>query len=225
MSRYITHSGVMLMASLLGCVQGDSVGNGAAAETAGYDEDAVALGGSNGEGDVDIQPIMDPEATANNGSDPQDQKMSGHDAALLSCPGNGMVAFSASNNVAHVSQGTEALLAYGTTYTNLGGGWVNGGGTFSAPCTGLYTFTVSFVKDAYYNGGTTDDVYVYIKKNNASVGYAWSGEGAGMRGTGTYTVALYLAQGDYVQTFAGSDGGYKRNVQLYNFTGVLVKQP
>ncbi|HYO56273.1 C1q-like domain-containing protein [Archangium sp.] len=148
----------------------------------------------------------------------------GQAALAVYCPSSGIVAFSA-NGTAHVSEGAMTLIGYPTTYTNQGGGWTPGGGTFIAPCTGLYVFTVSFVKDAIYYGGTQDDVFVYVIQNGVSKGYAWSGEGAGLRGTGSHTVALFLNQGDYVQTFAHSDGyGLKRHLAKYDFTGYLVKK-
>ncbi len=148
----------------------------------------------------------------------------GQTALTTPCPSSGIVAFSVNGNN-HVSEGAMTLVGYPTTYTNQGGGWTPGGGTFIAPCTGLYVFTVSFVKDAYYYGGTTDDVLVYIMQNGVSKGYAWSGEGAGQRGTGTHTAALFLNQGDYIQTFAHSDNyGIKRHLSKYDFTGYLVKK-
>ncbi len=102
---------------------------------------------------------------------------------------------------------------------------MNGGGSFIAPCTGLYSFTVSFVKDPYYYGGTHDDVYVSIYHNGVDKGRAWSGEDSvSNRNTGTYTVALFMNAGDYVQTYVESDGpGLKRHLFQFNFTGFMVK--
>ncbi len=106
----------------------------------------------------------------------------------------------------------------------MGGGWTPGGGTFIAPCPGLYSFSISFVKDAYYHGGTTNDVFVHITHNGVEKGYAWSGAGAGNRDTGAYNLVLLLQQGDYVQTFVSSDGnGATRHLARYNFTGHLVR--
>jgi hypothetical protein len=141
----------------------------------------------------------------------------------VSCPSTGIVAFSVTGG-AHVSEGGAVLLGYQTTYTNLGGGWVNGGGTFIAPCTGLYSFTVSFVKDTAYYGGTHDDVFIHVAYNGVYKGYAWSGEDSVQnRNTGTYTVALFMNAGDYLQTYASSDGGRKRHISNFNLTGYLVK--
>jgi len=138
------------------------------------------------------------------------------------CPYSGIVAFSVTGTY-HVSTGAPTLLGYQSTYTLYGGGWTAGGGTFIAPCAGLYVFTVSFVKDAYYYGGSTDDIFIHITRNGMYTGYAWSGEGSGNRGTGTYTVTLILNPGDYVQTFVASDGNVTRHLARYNFTGYLVK--
>jgi hypothetical protein len=141
----------------------------------------------------------------------------------ISCPSSGMVAFSVTG-ASHVSQGGAILLGYQTTYTNLGGGWVNGGGTFIAPCTGLYSFTVSFVKDSYYYGGLPDDVYVYVAHNGVYKGSAWSGEDSVQnRNTGAYTVALFMSAGDYIQTYVESDSGRMRHLFQFNFTGYMVR--
>ncbi|MFY0572774.1 C1q-like domain-containing protein [Archangium lansingense] len=139
------------------------------------------------------------------------------------CPESGIVAFSASGS-GHVSEGGLMLLSYPTTHTQEGSGWAAGGGTFVAPCTGLYFFNISFVKDAYHYGATANDVFVHILKNGANKGRALSGQGHVDRDTGVYSVTLFLAQGDYVQTFASSDGRLKRHLLEYNFTGHLVKQ-
>jgi C1q-related factor len=39
-----------------------------------------------------------------------------------------------------------------------------------------------------------------------------------------YSVSLFLTQGDYVQTFASSNGNLKRHLLEFNSTGHLVKQ-
>ncbi len=140
------------------------------------------------------------------------------------CPADGLVAFTV-QGAAHVSQGGTTLLGYSYTITNTGGGWVPGGGTFIAPCAGLYSFTVTLVKDPYKNDGTSNDVYLYITHNGSNKGYAWAGQtSTAARETGTYTLATTMDAGDYVQTFAGSDGGEKRNIGKYNFTGFLVRR-
>lgn len=139
------------------------------------------------------------------------------------CPESGLVAFSVSGS-GHVSEGGLALLSYPTTYTQVGGGWGAGGGTFVAPCTGLYFFNLSFVKDAYYHGATAHDVSVHILRNGEHKGRALSGQGHVDRDTGVYGVTLFLQQGDYVQTFVASEGSLKRHLLEYNFSGHLVRQ-
>lgn len=122
----------------------------------------------------------------------------------------------------HYSAGQDVLLAYSNTVTNMGSAWP-ANFVFFAPCDGLYYFNVTFVKDAYYYGGTTDDVSIYLFKNAYYIGQAWSGEGTGYRGTGAYGVALQLQQGDYVFTTVHSDGGPMRHLVEYNFTGFLIR--
>lgn len=139
------------------------------------------------------------------------------------CPASGVVAFSVTGT-GHISQGNATLLGYQSTFTNAGDGWTPGGGTFIAPCSGLYVFTASFVRYGSSSAGTTlDDVYVHIFLNGASAGYAWAGQADVSRSTGTYTVSLLLRQGDYVQTFVASQSGYKRQLNKYDLTGYLVR--
>ena len=140
------------------------------------------------------------------------------------CPEPGIIAFSVSG-ANHVSEGAATLLGYSSTFTNEGGGWTNGGGTFAAPCAGLYFFTVSFVKDAFQYGGTKNDVFVYIYQNGVVKGFAWSGQSNDTdRTVGTYSVSLVLEKGDYVQTFVSSASGVKRHLIKFDFTGHMVRQ-
>lgn len=140
-----------------------------------------------------------------------------------SCPNNGIVAVSAVGN-SHISQGGPTLLGYAGVYSNEGGAWTVGGGTFIAPCAGLYSFTVMLLNDPYYNSGTNDDVYSCLTVNGMDKGCAWAGQTRdGDRATGVHTIALVLNEGDYVQTFASSTDKSKRNIRRYEFTGFLVK--
>jgi hypothetical protein len=138
------------------------------------------------------------------------------------------IAFSVTGNC-HVSNGIDIPLEYSIVITDEGQGWAAGAPVmFVAPCNGLYFFTIDFVKDSYYNNGTTDDVAIdLIKVPSGSssgwyVGDAWSGEGAGSRGTGTYNVVLRLNFGDKVYTKAHSDGGLQRHIIEYHFSGFSI---
>jgi hypothetical protein len=143
------------------------------------------------------------------------------------------VAFHASGNW-HGSAGADVPLAYPSIVTNVGNAYANffNIGIFTAPCDGQYFFTVTFVKDSYYvcggNVGTTDDVSIYLTKGSATPtvidpGHsAWSGEGAGRRGTGVYSVVLTLLGGDQIATWVHSDGGPHRCLASYQFTGFRV---
>jgi len=138
------------------------------------------------------------------------------------------VAFSVSGNN-HVSSGMDVILEYNKVITDEGPVWAVGAPIFIVPCNGLYCFSIDFVKDAYYNNGTTDDVSINLIKVpfippyvGTCIGYAWSGEGAGMRGTGAYDVVLKLKQGDKIYTTVHSDGGRNRHLMYYNFSGFSI---
>jgi len=178
---------------------------------------AVSLGGEARAEDVNPDALVVPNDLR------EDPALSRDFQASVHCPSTEIVAFTATGSE-HVSQGGPLLLAYPSTITNVGGGWVNGGGTFIAPCSGLYVFTVSFVKDPYYDSGTTNDVYVSIMRNGASRGSAWAGQTTGAaRVTGTYTVSLLLDAGDNVRTYVSSEAEQRRRLGRFTFTGYLVK--
>ncbi len=141
------------------------------------------------------------------------------------------IGFSATG--AHRSSGGRELLSYGPPITNvrpnIWSGFV-GNSTFVAPCDGLYYFSITFVKDPFIGRpyGTTDDVFVYITQKRGAgpfvdKGYAWAGEGAGRRG-GAYNVVLELLAGDWVQTWAHSDGipPKYRHLMKHDFGGFLI---
>jgi len=140
----------------------------------------------------------------------------------------------------HVSQSTDQVLGFDkqlsdTVVTNEGNVWRKKFSMFLVPCDGLYSMTVSFVRDPYYSGGTNDDVIMYIVVNPATgnqipvaiPGYAWAGEGnATARTTGTYSVVYRLKAGDIVQAWTHSDGltnaQLRRHLIEYSFSGYLV---
>jgi hypothetical protein len=102
------------------------------------------------------------------------------------------------------------------------------GSTFTAPAPGLYLFTLGFVRDSYLAPtGTWDDVYLYLMRSNADVGYAWAGESdstdpAAKRMTGAYSVVLDLLQNELVRVECGSDGGQSRQLLNVYFSGALL---
>jgi len=92
---------------------------------------------------------------------------------------------------------------------------------FTAPCSGVFSFTISFVRDADVHTkctqqGTTDDVFIQVWLHPAAGGSdqligshfgAWAGQtptNVG-RATGTVTVVAQLNQNDIVYTKALSD--------------------
>ncbi|MCR9143894.1 MAG: DUF2341 domain-containing protein [bacterium] len=130
------------------------------------------------------------------------------------------IGFSASGGP-HVSNGAAVALNYATIYTNEGEAF--DGTTFTAPYAGLYSFSVTFVKDTFDQGGTDDDVWVTIAHNGASKGRATAGQGAGPRDSASYSVVLKLEGGDTVQTNVSSDGGgLQRHLPEYHFQGYRV---
>lgn len=121
----------------------------------------------------------------------------------------------------HVSQDGATKLIYQKVELNEAWGW--NGEDFVAPFSGIYHFDVMFVKDGYYYDGTQDDVFVDVMKNaTVRIARAWSGEGSGKRGTGCAAFNTKLAAGDVISTMANSDGGPKRHIALYTFSGHLI---
>jgi hypothetical protein len=113
----------------------------------------------------------------------------------------------------HRSQGEPVKIGYDVVDLNETFGW--NGTDFIAPFEGIYHFDVSFQKDV---GGTEDDVYVAVRKNTTYIAQAWAGEGT-IRGTGCVSFNVRLEAGDVVGTFANSEGGFKRSISNYTFSG------
>jgi hypothetical protein len=126
------------------------------------------------------------------------------------------IAFYAEGN-GHVSSGPHMLVNFKTEVLDTRGAW--NGSRFTVPEAGIYLFSISFTKDAYYHGGTTDDVYLILYKNGKSVSSAWSGEGSGNRETASKTLILDLAKDDAIEFYAGSDGERKRHLSSYAASG------
>lgn len=127
--------------------------------------------------------------------------------------------FSAKNE-SHRSSGAPTMISYDSTVVNEGRAW-DGATTFIAPTAGVYFFTIGFVKEAF-GEPTEDDVFVHLNRGDETLGSAWSGQGAGFRGTGTLSLAIHLAAGDKITTFAASDEGAQRLIRRLHFTGFLI---
>ena len=113
------------------------------------------------------------------------------------------------------------VLSYSTVRTLKNALW--DGSVFTAHRDGVFIVTISFVKDAHYNNGTQDDVYMKIYKEDTAgirtgMGFAWSGEGTGKRGTGAYTVAVELKEGEKILTEGNCPAGKTWYLSLYNLT-------
>jgi len=114
-----------------------------------------------------------------------------------------------------------ALLSYRQIILNEGGAWQNN--TFIVPCGGLYRLSATFLKDGYYNNGTSDDVIVFFKKNgeDSVVNRALAGEGV-IRTLGVTEGILRLNAGDKIQTWVRSDGDRKWNVSNLSFMAYRI---
>lgn len=135
----------------------------------------------------------------------------------------GCVAFTVSGT-GHISQGSPTKLPYPIVDLNESWGWT-AGGEFVAPVRGIYHFDLSFVRDSYYQGGTTDDVYVDVVRNDvlsSPLATAWSGHGAGQRGTGCVSLNVRLQTGDRISTSVRSPGSGNQHLALYTFAGHLI---
>jgi hypothetical protein len=120
----------------------------------------------------------------------------------------------------HVSQGGDVQIAY--SHIDLNEGWGFNQNMFVAPFGGIYHFAVSFVKNDFGGMGVDSDVLMTLLNNGAFVARAWSGFGAGQRGTGAVAVNVRLERGDVVTTVAQSVNGTKRNFLEFYFSGHLL---
>jgi hypothetical protein len=120
------------------------------------------------------------------------------------------------------------VLQYPFVVTNIGKAWDTvTQDTFTAPCSGTFAISVSFVKDSITTtqscgttAGTFDDVFVEVWRKPSGgdpvrMGNeygAWAGETGNTvyRSTASYAVTAALAQGDQVFTQVLSDGGLFR---------------
>ncbi len=143
----------------------------------------------------------------------------------------GAVAFSVSgDNMA--SKGNETVVTYKTTHTNTHPeAWIAGGSHFRAPVAGVYLFTLSFTNENSH-ASVGDDVYVVIRKNGQSKGFAFAGavnlqdskqRQEMSRTTAGYTVSMNLAKDDVIHTGVVDDMKRARFIRFFNLTGVLIQ--
>ncbi len=132
------------------------------------------------------------------------------------CQSHQLIAISVAGQ-GHVSKGNPTHITFSQVITNEGGAWMNN--TFIVPKKGLFYFDLNMVKDSYYHQGTQDDVMLYLIVNGTqSYGNAWSGEGDGRRGTGSFSTILSLNQNDEVKVYVRSDGNRKRHIAKYSLS-------
>jgi len=142
---------------------------------------------------------------------------------LPDCPGPAPLPLAVSvSGRDHDTAGMDVLLTYQETKTNEGGAWLPGNTTFAVLCDGLYSFSITFVKD--FVPGEDVDVSIRLEKGSGgsvlrdTIGKALAGEGGGKRATGAYNVILRLKRGDYLQTWVSSGNRRPRYLLDYNFT-------
>jgi hypothetical protein len=133
------------------------------------------------------------------------------------------------------SQGDPSLVPYQFIVSNIGNAWNGSTSTFTAPCSGTYTFNVTFVRDSVTTtencgptAGTFDDIYIEVWRQPVGGGPAkrignekgaWAGQ-TGMdtyRATGAYAVSAHLDEGDQVYNLVLSDSGRFRCLASANF--------
>jgi len=124
----------------------------------------------------------------------------------------------------HVSSGAENEITFEITHSNVGFAW--DGKYFTAASTGDYRFAITFEKDSYYHGGTSDDVTAHIKVRSidGSVKYyssAWAGQHT-RRASAAFSNIIPLKQDDMVSCVVKSDGNRRRHIRQLNFSGNLV---
>jgi len=169
---------------------------------------------------------------------PQEQAKLRSQAERVTCDPDQPVA-AAAFGVEMGSSGSDSLITYPNVVTNEGHA-LKGGEAFVAPCTGVYSFSISFNTESFQpcptEVGTQDDVIVYFIKSTAPdhddavvVGNwngAWRGQLIGTpvkEGQASYTVDLQLNAKDAIQTKVYSDGGVPRCLASANFSGHLVR--
>jgi len=129
--------------------------------------------------------------------------------------------------------GPPAIVQYPNRLLNMGAAFDTI--DFTAPCTGTYSFTVSFVRDADFHTrctaqGTADDVYIQIWLHPADGGSdrlissskgAWAGQTPPQTGraTGADTIDALLSQNDMVYTKVLSDQAQPICLGVANFEG------
>ena len=123
----------------------------------------------------------------------------------------------------HISSGGHTALTCYTEVRDPMQVWKDGVWSVDEQSAGDYHLNLSFVRDPYYHGGTSDDVYALLYVNDAYQINAWAGQtSSAARMTAFGHGILHLAAGDKVQIKIGSDGGTRRFVRFLSLTGVRV---
>ncbi|HEY5536460.1 MAG TPA: M43 family zinc metalloprotease [Ignavibacteria bacterium] len=131
------------------------------------------------------------------------------------------------------SAGSETLLEYTHTYVNYS--WAFDGKYFTAPCDGLYMFSVFFQKDSLVDEGTPNDVWIHLMTSDDQIlGTAWSEKSDqktswspgvqqfGRRDSVGFSNIFDLKKGTMLRTIVKSDGDSFRNICDVNFSGHLI---
>ena len=119
----------------------------------------------------------------------------------------------------NVSNGAGSYVNFTKEYVNQGGHFNLSTDRFTAPVSGVYTFTFATIKS-----GATSAVMRYDLRKNGS--YLYDGrhlrlsEGANY-GDGSCTWTIYLVAGDYIQAYVTA-GGTHGSYEYTWFNGMLI---
>ena len=132
----------------------------------------------------------------------------------------------------HKSEGNPLLIKYEFTTANLNWAW--DGTYFTAPCDGVYSFSISFMKDSLVDNGTPNDVWINLHVDSEIVGSVWSEKADaktawspqnnqfGRRDRVSLTTTLELKKGQLISTYIASENNELRHIVDLQFTGNLV---
>lgn len=112
--------------------------------------------------------------------------------------------------------GQNQVLEFDGVITNTGNGYDARHGHFTAPVSGLYSFTSTIL---LIGPVTNTDMHLAMVRNGAAVGYVYSSHGYD---EGTRTIVLSLGVGDMVWIRNNDDNGPSIDHYYSTFSGFLI---